>query len=327
MDFKDKCVLVTGGTGTVGKALVKYLIKNDVKKVIVVSRNELNQVNFRRELVFELGESVLNRVVFALCDIRNNDIFKRLFQGVNIVIHTAALKHIDTCEVNIQETIEINALGTMNVVNNSIDYGVEKMIHLSTDKVCAPATVYGASKLMAERIVLDAKKYNKTKFAVLRCGNIAGSAGSVIPFFKSLLEKGQTVLPVTTSESCRFWFEVKDVIASLCYVLDNMAGGEVFIPKMPSFRIVDLAKAMSNNEEVTFFGLRKNEKESEGIFNEGRNFFESESMYVEINEDVDYSLVNDSFKKVKNPVYTTKDNKNWLSVNDLKEKVFKMYEE
>ncbi|MBR2909674.1 MAG: SDR family NAD(P)-dependent oxidoreductase [Clostridia bacterium] len=321
MDFSKKSVLVTGGTGTVGKNFVKYLLKNNPKRVVVVSRNELNQVNLRRELVLEMGESILSKVTFAVCDIRNNEIFKRLFEGIDIVVHTAALKHIDVCEVNIQETIEINALGTMNVVNNAVDYGVEKAVLLSTDKVCAPNTVYGASKLMAERIFLDAKKYNKTKFAILRCGNIAGSNGSVIPVFRNLLAKGQKVLPVTTSESCRFWLEVKDVIVSLCFVLENMGGGEVFIPKMPSFKIVDLAKAMSNNDEVEYFGLRKNEKESEGIFNEGRNIFESDTMFVELNEKIDYSKFNPSFKKVENPVYTTKENDKWLSINDLKQRI------
>lgn len=322
MNFKEKNILITGCTGTVGKELVKNLLKQNVKSLTLVSRSELNQVNFKREIIELFGLDILKKLNFVLCDIRNNDTFKHLFLNCDIVIHTAALKHIDLCEENIQEAYEINVKGTLNVLNNAIDNKVEKAIIISSDKACAPSSVYGATKLICERMFLDANKYNITKFSVLRCGNISGSNGSVIPFFKNLILQGKDVLPITDIDMCRFWLEPKDVVDSICYILNNMIGGEIFIPKMPSFKIVDLAKAISGKDEYQIIGLRKGEKVEEFILNLDNTIYESKNMYVELNNSkIKYNEIDPGYKLVQNPIYTTKNNKSWLSVEDLRIKL------
>lgn len=318
MDFKDKNVLVTGGTGTVGKSIIKFLLNNNVKGVTLVSRNELNQVNFKREIINLFGSNILRKVNFVLCDIRNNEIFKYLFLNCDIVVHTAALKHIDLCEENMQEAYEINVCGTQNVIQNCIDYNVKQAILLSTDKACSPTSVYGATKLIAERCFINANKNNLTKFSVLRCGNIAGSNGSVIPFFQKKMTSGNKILPITDPAMCRFWYEPKDVVKSIEFILSNMKGGEIFIPKMPSFMIVDLAQAISGEKNYEVVGLRKGEKIEETILNLDKDIYENEDMYVEIDNK---SLWNDGdglYKLAHMPNYTTKNNINWLTVEDIK---------
>lgn len=318
MDFSKKRVLVTGGTGTVGSAFVRHLLANDVKKVIIVSRNEEKQVLLRRELKAEFGENVLERIDFVLCDIRNNEVFKKHFSGVDMVVHTAAMKHIDLCEENVQEAYEINVSGTANVVNNCLDYNIEKAILVSTDKACSPSSVYGASKLIAERLGIDANKFAKTRLAVLRGGNICGSAGSVIPFFQSLVKKGQIKLPVTDEKMSRFWFSVKDVVASIDYIFENMVGGEVFVPKMQAFKIVDLAEAISGNPLHDVVGLRSGERVEEPILNENYNIYENDKFYVEWQEKTSYDTLNKSFQKIDFPNYSTGAVSKYLSVEELK---------
>jgi len=325
MDYKEKNVLVTGGTGTVGKEMIKFLLKENVKSITIVSRNELNQVTLKRDIIKLFGVEVLKKLHFVLCDIRNNEIFRHLFINCDIVIHTAALKHIDLCEENIREAFEINVNGTLNVITNAINNNVEKAILLSTDKACSPTSVYGATKLISEREFIDANKYQITKFSVLRCGNISGSNGSVIPFFKKLVNQGNSILPITDIEMCRFWFEPLDVIRAIDYSLNNMIGGEVFIPKMPSFKIMDLAKAISGQDKYNVIGLRKGEKVEEIILNLDKSIYESDSMYVEMNDaSVKYTQYNPAFKFVNSPTYTTKINSDWLSVEDIKNKLQKL---
>ena len=322
MDYKEKNVLVTGGTGTVGKEMIKFLIKENVKSITIVSRNELNQVILKREIIKLYGIDILNKLHFVLCDIRNNEIFKHLFINCDIVIHAAALKHIDLCEENIREAFETNVNGTLNVITNAINNNVEKVILLSTDKACSPTSVYGATKLISEREFINANKCGITKFSVLRCGNISGSNGSVIPFFKKLVAQGNTILPITDVEMCRFWFEPSDVVKSIDYALNNMIGGEVFIPKMPSFKILDLAKAISGQNEHRVVGLRKGEKIEESILNLDKSIYESDGMYVELNDtNINYTEYNPAFKFITSPTYTTKINTNWLSVEDIKNKL------
>ena len=319
MKFSAKRVLITGGTGTVGKKLVEHFLINGAKKITIVSRNEENQVNLRRDIQEEFGAQGLSRVNFVLCDIRHNEVFRRHFADCDIVIHTAAMKHIDLCEENIQEAYEINIEGTKNVINNSIDYGVEKAILLSTDKACSPTSVYGSSKLIAERLFKEANKFNKTKFAVLRGGNICGSTGSVIPYFQKLVKKGKTTLPVTHEQMSRFWFSLNDVVCAIEYILQTMKGGEVFVPKMRAFKIVDLAKAISGQDKYEIVGLRKGERLEEPILNEHLEIFENDSFFVEWNGCDNYAKLNPQFKKSSKSYYSSGSEKRYLTVDELKE--------
>lgn len=322
MDYTGKTILITGGTGTVGKELTRHFIKNDAKYIKIVSRNELNQVIFRRELVDEFGKNVLKRVHFSLCDIRNNEIFSSLFVNCDIVVHTAALKHIDLCEENIEEAIGINIGGTLNVVKNSIEYNVEKAVLMSTDKACSPTSVYGSTKLICEREFIDANKYGSTIFSVMRCGNISGSNGSVIPFFRNKVLQGCKALPITDPVMSRFWITARDVAKTIDYILENMIGREVFIPKMPSFKIVDLALAISNQNNYEVVGLRKGEKVEETILNDEVDIYENDEIFIEINDcKINYEKIKSDCRLVKKPIYTTAKNKKWITVNEIREKL------
>ncbi|MEG1751559.1 MAG: polysaccharide biosynthesis protein [Clostridia bacterium] len=320
MIYDDKIVLITGGTGTVGKAMTNFILQNSkVKQLVLISRNEYNQVIFKRELVESFGSDVLLKIRFVLCDICDYQMLKNAFINVNIVIHTAALKHIDLCEKNIENAIKINVDGTKNIISLCVDNNVEKAIIMSTDKACAPSSVYGASKLISERIFLDANKQGVTKFSVLRCGNIAGSSGSVIPLFKYLIKNGATTLPITDKNMSRFWLSIYDVTYYLNLILQSMEGGEVVIPKMPSFKLVDLVEALLGKPIYEIINLRKGEKIDEKIFNENCNIYENNKYYIECNSQfVPSKDFLKKYKRVFDLKYSTNQNSVWLSMEEIK---------
>jgi len=250
-------VLVTGGTGSLGKALIEYLLtETNVRRIAIFSRDELKQHDLR--IHFKDN----SRLRWFLGDIRDLERLKRAFHGVDFVIHAAALKQVDTGEYNPMEFIKTNVLGSQNVIDASIDAGVRRVVALSTDKASSPINLYGATKLTADKLFVAANNYSYTYgtiFSVVRYGNVMGSRGSVIPLFKRLAKEGKP-LPITDFRMTRFWISINDAVKFVIDSLEMMAGGELYVPRIPSMKIVDLANAVSPESNLEEIGMRPGEK-------------------------------------------------------------------
>jgi UDP-N-acetylglucosamine 4,6-dehydratase len=250
-------VLITGGTGSLGKSLVRYFLDHTkARRVVIYSRDELKQHNMRIEFQDD------PRLRWFLGDIRDLDRLKRAFHNVDFVIHAAALKQVDTGEYNPMEFIKTNVLGSQNVIDASIDSGVKRVVALSTDKASSPINLYGATKLTADKLFVAANNYSfsyGTIFSVVRYGNVMGSRGSVIPFFKSLADQGKP-LPITDLRMTRFWISIDQAVKFVVDSLEIMTGGELYVPRIPSMKITDLAKAVAPNAELVEIGMRPGEK-------------------------------------------------------------------
>ena len=250
-------VLITGGTGSLGKVLVHYLLtETKARRIAVFSRDELKQHDLRIHFKDD------PRLRWFLGDIRDLDRLKRAFHGVDFVIHAAALKQVDTGEYNPMEFIKTNVLGSQNVIDASIDAGVKRVVALSTDKASSPINLYGATKLTADKLFVAANNYSYTygtTYSVVRYGNVMGSRGSVIPFFKNLAAQGKP-LPITDLRMTRFWISIEDAVKFVIDSLEMMTGGELYVPRIPSMKIVDLAHAVSADSKLEEIGMRPGEK-------------------------------------------------------------------
>ena len=250
-------ILITGGTGSLGKALVEFLLKETkVRRIAIFSRDELKQQHMR----IQFHEDP--RLRWFLGDIRDLDRLKRAFHGVDYVIHAAALKQVDTGEYNPMEFIKTNVLGSQNVIDASIDAGVKRVVALSTDKASSPINLYGATKLTADKLFVAANNYSfgyGTAFSVVRYGNVMGSRGSVIPFFKELASQGKP-LPITDLRMTRFWISIENAVKFVIDSLEMMTGGELYVPRIPSMKIIDLANAVSPDSKLEEIGMRPGEK-------------------------------------------------------------------
>ena len=257
--LNDSSILVTGGTGSFGQAFIKAVLREfNPAKVIVYSRDELKQAEMRNIQLLQDNEHIMR---YFIGDIRDKERIKMAMYGVDYVIHSAALKQVPALEYNPFEAIKTNILGTQNVVEASIDADVKNVIALSTDKAAAPINLYGATKLAADKLVIAGNNIvgrHKTKFAVVRYGNVFGSRGSVAPLFISLKETGQ--IPITDPRMTRFSITLDQGVEFVLASLRKMLGGELFVPKIPSFRILDLAEAIAPDAEITFKGIRPGEK-------------------------------------------------------------------
>lgn len=257
--LKDKTVLITGGTGSFGKQCVDFLLRQtQVKKVIVLSRDEQKHVAMRREM---FPTDQFPRLRYFVGDVRDPQRLKRAFTGVDIVIHAAAMKHVDVAEYNPQECIRTNIGGAENVINAAIDCGVEKVVALSTDKAAIPINLYGATKLCSDKLFVAANSLageHGTRFAVVRYGNVWGSSGSVVPFFQKQAATG--TLPITDTAMTRFIITLPQGVAFVFKAFETMAGGEVFVPKIPSTRILDIAHAVAPHCQTKIIGIRPGEK-------------------------------------------------------------------
>ncbi len=253
----NSSVLITGGTGSLGKALIKHFMGNTkVRRIAIYSRDELKQHNLRNEI----GED--ERLRWFIGDIRDLERLKRALHGVDFVIHAAALKQVDTGEYNPMEFIKTNVLGSQNVIDASIESGIKKVVALSTDKASSPINLYGATKLTADKLFVAANNYSHsygTTFSVVRYGNVMGSRGSVIPFWKSLADAGQP-LPITDLRMTRFWISIEQAVQFVMDSLELMDGGELYVPRIPSMRIVDLASAVAPHAKLEEVGMRPGEK-------------------------------------------------------------------
>ena len=256
--FKDTTILITGGTGSFGKEATKRLLKiKAIKKIIIFSRDELKQ----SEMMMQFDSKDLKKLRFFIGDIRDVKRLNQAFENVDIVLHAAALKQVLTAEYNPYEFIQTNINGAQNVIEAAINNKVKNVIALSTDKAAAPINLYGATKLCSDKLFIAANNIvgNKNiKFSVVRYGNVAGSRGSVIPLF--LKQRQNKVLEITHKEMTRFNITLKESIEMVIWSISNNIGGEIFVPKIPSYNILDLAKAISPSSKIKFIGIRKGEK-------------------------------------------------------------------
>lgn len=264
--FHDKSILITGGTGSFGKALVATLIKNfQPKRVVVFSRDELKQHEMKSSAVFQDS-----RIRWFVGDIRDKDRLMMAMQGVDYVVHAAALKQVDTGEYNPSEFIKTNVYGSQNVVEAAIERSVDKVIALSTDKASSPINLYGATKLTADKLFVSANfygSYTQTRFSVVRYGNVMGSRGSIIPIFLDQ-EKGNQPFKLTDERMSRFWITLDTAVNFVLESFKIMRGGEIFVPHIPSMKIVDLAKAINSKREILITGIRPGEKLYEEMISE-----------------------------------------------------------
>ena len=255
--FNDASILITGGTGSFGKQYVKTLLRRyKPKRVIVFSRDELKQFEMQQDFMHE-------SMRFFIGDVRDKDRLMMAMRGVDFVIHAAALKQVPAAEYNPMECIKTNIHGAENVIQAALDCGVKKVIALSNDKAANPINLYGATKLCSDKLFVAANNLageRNTRFAAVRYGNVVGSRGSVVPFFRSLIEKGATELPVTDMRMTRFWITLQQGVDFVLKNFERMRGGEVFVPKIPSVRVPDLAKALAPNLSIKIIGIRPGEK-------------------------------------------------------------------
>ena len=325
--FSNKNILITGGTGSFGSSFVDYLLKiknNKPKKIIVFSRDELKQYNMAKLY----PKSKYPNIRFFIGDVRDKSRLKLAFKNVDYVIHSAALKHVPTAEYNPIEYIKTNIIGAQNIIEASLECNVKNIVALSTDKASSPINLYGATKLCSDKLFISANNLtgtHKIKFSVVRYGNVFASRGSVIPFFVENEKKG--VLPVTDKDMTRFNIMMNEAIEAVVFCLKNTQGGEIFVPKTPSYRITDLVKAISSKCKIKVIGIRAGEKIHEELisYHESRKSFDLKKYYIVVNDDLSYSrYLKRGFNKIKKPfVYNSLNNGKYLTISQLKQLISK----
>lgn len=323
--FEHRSVLITGGTGSLGKYFTRYVLEHfNPHRIVIFSRDEYKQNIMRREF-----EEYGDRLRFFIGDVRDKDRLLRAFDGIQIVIHAAAMKQVPACEYNPIEAIKTNINGAMNVIDAAIDRNVERVVALSTDKAVNPINLYGGTKLVSDKLFVAANAYSKisqTRFSVVRYGNVAGSRGSVIPFFQNLLDEGEAELPVTDLRMTRFWIDLEQGVRLILKSLYSAEGGEVFVSKIPSFKITDLAEAMNPGGRVREVGIREGEKLHEVMITsaDSRKTVELDDCFV-IMPEFGWYRPNEEIKSGRPVedgfVYSSDQNTDWLSVGDLKGKL------
>jgi UDP-N-acetylglucosamine 4,6-dehydratase/5-epimerase len=270
--LKNKSILITGGTGSLGKALTGYILNKypNVKKLVIYSRDEQKQFQMSQEF----PESKYPMIRYFIGDVRDGSRLVRAFSGIDYVIHAAAMKHVHIAEYNPDECIKTNINGARNVINASLESSVSRVVALSTDKAAAPINLYGATKLVSDKLFVSAnniKGKKDIKFSVVRYGNVMASNGSVIPFFKNLRDQNKSIT-ITDPNMTRFNISIKDGVKMVMYALENAWGGELFVPKIPSYQIMDLAKAIAPNSEIEIVGIRPGEKIHEEMITKSDSF-------------------------------------------------------
>ncbi len=320
MDWKNKVILVTGGTGSFGKKFIEIMLSEyQPAKLIVFSRDEQKQHEMRQSGFQH------ERLRYFIGDVRDYDRLRRAFDGVDFVVHAAALKQVPACEYNPMEAVKTNILGSSNVIDAALDTKVERVVALSTDKAVNPINLYGATKLAAEKLFVQSNAYaggKKTRFSCVRYGNVVGSRGSVVPLF--IRQRDQGVVTVTDERMTRFWISLEQGVHFVIRCLSEMHGGEVFVPKIPSMKVSDLAKAMAPEAKINYIGIRPGEKLHEVLISEdeARTVIELGDMYV-VQPAEAYWFGRDWESKGK-PIddefrYVSNTNDDWLTVGQIKE--------
>ena len=328
--LNHKSVLITGGTGSFGKKFVETILDRypEVSRIVVYSRDELKQ--YLMHQMYPAKEYPQLR--FFIGDVRDGERLKRACEGVDVIIHAAAIKQVDTAEYNPDECIKTNVNGARNVINAALDCGVKEVVALSTDKACAPINLYGATKLVSDKLFVAAnniKGKRDVRFSVVRYGNVMGSRGSVIPFFLSQRDKG--VIPITHAEMTRFNISLQEGVDLVMYAIGHHIGGEIFVPKIPSYRIMDVAKAIAPNARCEIVGIRPGEKLHEEMITVTDAMHTIDiGPYYAILPSVSYCHTKEDYTRHYDakPVsekfsYTSDNNTEWETVESLREKIKK----
>lgn len=317
--FKNKTILITGGTGSFGRKFMEMTLKKySPKKVIVYSRDEMKQ--------WEMAKGYVNddRVRFFIGDVRDRDRMYRALDGVDLVVHAAATKIVPTAEYNPFECVKTNVIGAMNLIDACIDKGVKNVVALSTDKACSPVNLYGATKLTSDKLFVAANSYageHGTRFSVVRYGNVMGSRGSVIPFFMSIKDKG--VYPITDKRMTRFMISLEQGVELVWKAFFDAVGGEIYVKKIPSMNILDIAKAVDPGAEFEFIGIRPGEKLHEQmISSEDAETTYEYSDYYKILPAIhswseDAGRIKEGVKVTENFIYSSDKNSDWMTPEAL----------
>ncbi len=333
MDWSNTSILVTGGTGSFGKQFIRTILKDhpEVKKVIIYSRDEYKQF-----VMSQMPEFTGNpKLRFFIGDVRDKDRFKRALEGVDVVIHAAALKQVPACEYNPFEAIKTNVLGAQNIIESIYDAGVKKVVALSTDKACSPVNLYGATKLCSDKLFVAANNLigdRELNFSVVRYGNVMGSRGSVIPFFIDKRPSG--ILPITDPGMTRFNISLQEGVEMVLYALNHAKGGEIFVPKIPSYRITDVAQAIGPECEHPVVGIRPGEKIHEEMISESDspNTIEAGKYYVIVpslygkNQSAlmeEYMTHHKAEKVADGFHYSSGNNTEWLTVEQIRDLIIR----
>ena len=319
MDWNNQVILITGGTGSFGKKFTEILLKEkQPKKVIIFSRDELKQ--------HEMQVTGFNQpnLRYFIGDVRDRERLTRALHGVDIIVHAAALKQVPACEYNPMEAVKTNIMGTSNVLEAALDAGVKKVMTISTDKAVNPVNLYGATKLAAEKLTIQSNAYaagTATRYSCVRYGNVVGSRGSVVPVFLKQRESGKVT--ITDDRMTRFWLSLDQGVRFVIHCIEQMEGGEVFVPKIPSMKVIDLARAIAPDAKVEVIGIRPGEKLHEVLISEdeARNTVELEKMFVVQPAEATWfgyqwqgkgKLLGDDFR------YSSDNNAEWLNLAGIK---------
>lgn len=324
--LNDKVILVTGGTGSFGQHFIRTVLqRHKVKKLIVFSRDELKQFEMRQNF----PEKDYPALRYFIGDVRDRERLYRALDGVNYVVHAAAMKQVPACEFNPLEAIKTNVLGAANLIDAAIDQNVSKVIALSTDKAANPVNLYGATKLCSDKLFIAANHYSghhRTQFSIVRYGNVVGSRGSVVPFFLKMREEG--TVPITDPRMTRFWITLDQGVDLVLKGFERMHGGEIFVPKIPSMNIMDLAKAVAPDAEIKIVGIRPGEKLHEVMIPEddARNTIEYDDYFAILPSFQEWGrqgLLDESQGRrcPENYRYSSETNTSWLSVEELREMI------
>lgn len=318
-----KNILITGGTGSFGRQFVKMTLKNfNPKKIIIFSRDEMKQWDMARDY------SQDERVRFFIGDVRDKDRLYRALDGVDYVVHAAATKIVPTAEYNPFECVKTNVMGAMNVIDACIDKGITKVVALSTDKASSPINLYGATKLTSDKLFVSGNAYSGehgTSFSVVRYGNVMGSRGSVIPFFRSLIGNGNTEFPITDPNMTRFMITLEQGVELVWHTFSDMVGGEIYVKKIPSMNIMDIAKAVSKDRPTKIVGIRPGEKLHEQMIGlEDAAFTYEYDQHFKILPMINNwfnssNRIKDGVSVNKDFIYSSENNPEWMSVEKLEE--------
>lgn len=321
--LNGETVLITGGTGSFGKAFSRRILEHyNPRKVIIFSRDEFKQWQMKQDFAEHL-----DKMRFFIGDVRDRERLSRAFDGVDYVVHAAAMKQVPACEYNPFEAVKTNVLGAYNVIDAAIDSKVKKVVALSTDKAVNPVNLYGGTKLVSDKLFISANAYagaKKTVFSIVRYGNVAGSRGSIIPYFRSLVEKGAVSLPITDYSMTRFWITLEEGVDLVLKALEESRGGETYISKIPSFKVTDLAQAIRPGCEMPEVGIREGEKLHEVMITkeDSLSTYEYEKHYVIYPRmdwcDLGKYDLNDAKKVAYRFEYCSGTNTQWLTVSQLK---------
>ena len=324
LDLNGKSILITGGTGSFGKAFTKTILKQwpDIKRLVIYSRDEQKQF----QMAFEYPETAYPQIRFFIGDVRDQERLKRAFKGINYVIHAAAMKHVHIAEYNPDECVKTNIGGAENVIRAALETEVENVVALSTDKACAPINLYGATKLTSDKLFIAANNIKGNKkiiFSVVRYGNVMGSNGSVIPFF--LKKKNDGELPITDPNMTRFNISLSEGVEMVLHALETAWGGELFVPKIPSYKITDVATAIAPDGKQKIVGIRPGEKIHEEMITSSDSFntYDLGKYYVILPQAHDWDrekfVKHFNAKKVKAGFnYNSGSNEEWLTVDQIR---------